>query len=154
MYKTLTEEEIYELAMKFRLAILKVRNNRGFDMRDRMSNFPGGCCDDASDLFAYYLYENYKINTKQEKGRYSDEEPENTTNHVWLVTDEDIIIDITADQFEFGRGLKNGVYVGSKNDFYMNLEDKEIYENYDITQNNRLWNDYNIIVSNIQECRI
>lgn len=128
MYKTLTEEEIYELAMKFRLAILKVRNNRGFDMRDRMSNFPGGCCDDASDLFAYYLYENYKI--------------------------EDIIIDITADQFEFGRGLKNGVYVGSKNDFYMNLEDKEIYENYDITQNNRLWNDYNIIVSNIQECRI
>ena len=78
----------------------------------------------------------------------------NKTNHVWLVTDEDIIIDITADQFEFGRGLKNGVYVGSKNDFYMNLEDKEIYENYDITQNNRLWNDYNIIVSNIQECRI
>ena len=149
MYNALTEEEIYELAMKFRLAILKVRNNRGFEIRDRMSNFPRGCCDDASDLFAYYLYENYKINTKQEKGRYSDEEPENTTNHVWLVTDEDIIIDITADQFEFGRCLKNGVYVGRNNDFYMKLEDKEIYESYDITQSNRLWNDYNIIVSNI-----
>ena len=39
-----------------------------------------------------------------------------------------------------------GVYVGKENSFYKNLERHQIYENYNICQNERLWKDYQIIM--------
>lgn len=56
--RTLNEDEIYNITEAFRMAILDAKYDRRFQYRDRMSNFPGGCCDDASDLLAYYLLEN------------------------------------------------------------------------------------------------
>lgn len=142
-------QDIYNIAVTFRAAILDAKYNRKFDSRDRMSNFPGGCCDDSCDLLAYYLYSVYDIRTKQGNGRYYDNDPNNTTNHAWLVMDDSTIIDITVDQFEFFSKYAEGIYVGNEKSFYKHLKDKRIDENYDIMQDVRLWNDYQIIMSSI-----
>jgi len=103
-----------------------------------MSNFPKGCCDDASDLFAYYLMEKYNLYTEQGNGIYRDKNPYNKTNHAWLVLDRKLIIDISATQFMFCGVFSKDIYVGKNCFFYENLDRVTIGENYDITQSERL----------------
>ncbi|MFR4284868.1 hypothetical protein [Enterococcus sp. DIV0098] len=143
-------QDIYSVAVSFHAAILEAKYNREFDRRDRMSNFPYGCCDDSCDLLAYYLYTEYGINTKQGTGTYRDNDPNNTTSHAWLVMDNGTIIDITIKQLQFFSKYDEGVYVGKENSFYKNLERHQIYENYNICQNERLWKDYQIITNGIR----
>lgn len=107
--------QIQNLAEQFYYEIIKARP--GFSKRDRMSNFPGGCCDDASDLFGYYLLQNFSICSMQCNGRYEDENPENTTNHVWLLVDG-INVDLTYGQFHLG----STVHVGNENSFLSKLK--------------------------------
>ncbi|WP_300629046.1 hypothetical protein [uncultured Thomasclavelia sp.] len=143
--KHLEIQELFSIIVPFRKAIVNALLNREFSRKDRMSNFPYGCCDDSCDLLGYYLYDQFQINTKQINGVYRDSIPEEITNHVWLLLD-DIIIDITADQFSSLIENNNGVYVGVENEFYQQLEDKQTLLNYDIRENQRLWNDYQIIL--------
>lgn len=142
-------QDIYSIAATFRAAIIDANYDRKFKSKDRMSNFPMGCCDDSCDLLAYYLNSVYNIHTQQVIGTYRDNNPYNTTNHAWLAMDDNTIIDITGDQFKFLTGFSDEVYVGKKNSFYLRLERerKQICDNIDITQNTRLWNDYKIIMS-------
>lgn len=139
--------DIYKIAVAFRAAIVSAKYDRRFHYRDRMSNFPRGCCDDSCDLLAYYLYTTYKIRTRQGVGTYRDDDPNNTTGHAWLIMDDNSIIDITGDQFRYCAGYTDEVYVGTETLFYKKLERKQIQDNYDITQDSRLWNDYQIIMS-------
>lgn len=139
---------IYNVAVSFRAAIVEARQNREFSKRDRMSNFPKGCCDDSCDLLAYYLRNEFQIYTKQGNGVYRDNNPYNTTNHAWLIVN-DIIIDITADQFPSLIDYVNGIYVGNESKFYKNLEDTKVQENYNIKECSRLWEDYQTIVKYI-----
>lgn len=143
--KHLEIQELFSIIVPFRKAIVNALLNREFSRKDRMSNFPYGCCDDSCDLLGYYLYDQFQINTKQINGVYRDSIPEEITNHAWLLLD-DIIIDITADQFSSLIENNNGVYVGVENEFYQQLEDKQTLLNYDIRENQRLWNDYQIIL--------
>lgn len=143
--KHLEIQELFSIIVPFRKAIVNALLNREFSRKDRMSNFPYGCCDDSCDLLGYYLYDQFQINTKQINGVYRDSIPEEITNHTWLLLD-DIIIDITADQFSSLIENNNGVYVGVENEFYQQLEDKQTLLNYDIRENQRLWNDYQIIL--------
>lgn len=143
--KHLEIQELFSIIVPFRKAIVNALFNREFSRKDRMSNFPYGCCDDSCDLLGYYLYDQFQINTKQINGVYRDSIPEEITNHAWLLLD-DIIIDITADQFSSLIENNNGVYVGVENEFYQQLEDKQTLLNYDIRENQRLWNDYQIIL--------
>ena len=147
----LSGNDIYNIAESFRKAIIEAKYNREFSSRDRMSNFPGGCCDDSYDLLAYYLHERYNIHTEQVNGVYRDNNPYNTTNHAWLLMNGNLIIDITGDQFKYCAGFSEEVYVGKEIQFYNRLEEKKIYKNHDIEQNERLWNDYQIILSYITE---
>lgn len=147
--KNLSENDIYNIAASFRSAIIISKQNGEFSGRDRMSKFPNGCCDDSCDLLGYYLYDRYKIYTEQGNGVYRDNNHYNTTNHAWLVMNGDTIIDITGNQFKYYAGFDEEVYVGKENSFYEKLEEKWIYKNHDITQNERLWNDYLIIMSNM-----
>lgn len=140
-------EEIYNAVLSFYFAIMDAKYNGEFKWRDRMSNFPGGCCDDACDLLAYYLYEKFGIRTKQGKG-YSGT---NDTYHTWLIMNERVVIDITIKQLKEFLGFSDGVYMGEENSFYFGLTDKEIYENYNIMRDERLWNDYQIILKYMQE---
>lgn len=143
--KHLEIQELFSIIVPFRKAIVNALLNREFSRKDRMSNFPYGCCDDSCDLLGYYLYDQFQINTKQINGVYRDSIPEEITNHAWLLLD-DIIIDITADQFSSLIENNYGVYVGVENEFYQQLEDKQTLLNYDIRENQRLWNDYQIIL--------
>lgn len=143
--KHLEIQELFSIIVPFRKAIVNALLNREFSRKDRMSNFPYGCCDDSCDLLGYYLYDQFQINTKHINGVYRDSIPEEITNHAWLLLD-DIIIDITADQFSSLIENNNGVYVGVENEFYQQLEDKQTLLNYDISENQRLWNDYQIIL--------
>lgn len=140
------KKDIYKIALRFRRAIIAAKKERKFYHRDRMSNFPGGCCDDSSDLLAYYLLTEYNIPSRQRKGVYYTGDPNDTTNHAWLELDGELFVDITADQFEYFSYLAEGVYVGGNNTFYEHLNRKECYENYDISSNDRLWKDYCIIL--------
>lgn len=72
----------------------------------------------------------------------------NTTNHAWLILNGDTVIDITGDQFAFA-GFSDEIYVGRENTFYQKLEDKRILDNYEITQCERLRNDYKSIIKYI-----
>ena len=142
-------KDIYGIATAYRAAIMEAKHNKEFDIRDRMSNFPGGCCDDSCDLLAHYLYAEHGIHTRQKNGTYRDNNPYNTMNHAWLVTCDNTIIDITADQFEFVSGYAERVYVGKENSFYKHLERQQFYENHNIMTGTRLLKDYQIIMNYI-----
>lgn len=68
-------QDVYNIAVNFRKAIIEAKANREFSFQDRMIKFPNGCCDDSCDLLAYYLYETYYIHTKQVNGVYRDKNP-------------------------------------------------------------------------------
>lgn len=145
MHKKLSEEELYAIALDFREAIMAAKRAGRFTWRDRMHNFPGGCCDDSCDLLAHYLREKYGIESIQRNGVYRDGNEYNTTNHVWLLVYGEIIIDLTVTQFPFGFSMPNGLYFGKENAHYRQM--KAISQrNYDIINNERLLNDYYIIM--------
>ena len=133
--------DIVKESYRFRRAIEDAKNAGAFDLKDRMHLFPRGCCDDTCDLFGYYLEEK-GIHTMQLIKVYKPYEPEVRCNHAVLLLDDKVIIDLTGDQF-----FRQPVYVGEEDDFYLSLEFREIYENYDIRKDDRLWGDYNKILS-------
>lgn len=143
--KSLRNADIYKVAERFRNAIVSAKRKGEFDVKDRMHHFPRGCCDDACDLLAYYLQSEHGIASCQGNGIYRDEDANNTTNHAWLLINDKIIVDITGSQFEFCAGFTEEVYVGDEIPFYKNLDRKQQYANCDITKNERLWKDYQII---------
>ena len=59
-------------------------------------------------------------------------------------------MDITGSQFKYCAGFCEDVYVGEETVFYKNLERKQIYANCDITKDERLWKDYQIIEKYIE----
>lgn len=89
---------IERYAFKFRQAIEKALVNNEFYRIRPFNNFPIGCCNDASDLLAEYLFEN-GIKTKNICGTYRNGGFYDKYSHAWLETKEGIIIDITLDQF-------------------------------------------------------
>lgn len=137
--------QILLIASKFRNAIEGAKFDGELENSINFKNFPHGCCDDTCDLLSYYLL-TFGYHTLQVIGTYRDDIPENTTNHAWLCIDENIIIDITGDQFEECAGFKESVYVGPINDFYLNLDSIRILNNYNIQESQRLMDLYNIIV--------
>ncbi len=141
------DKDLCSEALAFRTAIMKAKRDGAFDYRDRMHNFPHGCCDDSCDLFAYYLLSVHGIHTKQGNGVFRDDNPYNTTNHAWLFLENGTVIDITADQFDFFLKYSRKIYVGEENIFYKCLENKKVLENYDVTQDSRLWSDYQTIMN-------
>ena len=143
--KKLRAADIYRIAEQFRSAIVRSKRNGEFNFKDRMRKFPGGCCDDACDLLAYYLQHEYGITSCQENGIYRDEDADNTTNHAWLIVEDKIIVDITGSQFKYCASFIEYIYVGDETAFYKKLDRKQTYANCDTTQNERLWKDYQII---------
>ena len=145
MHKKLSEEELHAIALNFREAIMAAKRAGRFTWRDRMHNFPGGCCDDSCDLLAYHLRKEYGIESVQRNGDYRDNNEYNTTNHVWLLVYGEIIIDLTVTQFPFGFDMPNGLYFGKENEHNRQMKAKS-QRNYDIINSERLLNDYHIIM--------
>ena len=55
-------------------------------------------------------------------------------------------MDITGSQFKYCAGFVEDVYVGEEMAFYKELDCKKKNDNYDITQDERLWRDYQVIL--------
>ena len=132
------QEKIYKIVLKFRIAIEFARDNNLFSPKDRMSRFPCGCCDDFCDLLAKYLKDKYRLDSKQVVGFMYDI----CTNHVLLnLIDDNLIIDITGDQF----GDRPKVFVGHCAEYDKRFKFERFQKNYDIcnpnNNNNRLLND-------------
>lgn len=126
-------KDIKRLANQFRNAVDAARDAGEFDKDFSFNNFPCGCCGDASDLLAQYLLD-HGIRTYYVCGTYSNGHFENIQSHAWLVTDDQIIIDITGDQFRNNSEFlyyDKTVYVGTKNIFHdlFRIEDRDIHEN-------------------------
>ena len=90
-------EQVFEIAKAFREAIISVPKNE-FRTSLSCTEFPHGCCDDASQLLAAFLSDKGFDGSVRVHGIHGGNEGELRT-HVWL-SYSGLIIDITADQFE------------------------------------------------------
>ena len=90
-------EFLTELSCKFRKALEYVSNNRLYGRLTLFAGFPNDCCRYTSDLLASFLIDNdisveriQLVEGQTKKFGYT---------HCWLMIDETIFVDITADQF-------------------------------------------------------
>lgn len=82
-------------AIRFRNAINQAKKRGALDWHSTFSKFPDDCCDMTCDLLGQYLLES-GIETYQINGI---NKHDSSWHHVWLVTNDGVIIDITGDQF-------------------------------------------------------
>lgn len=108
----------------FRNAIDAAKEDNKFLKHQLMGRFPHGCCGIVCCLLTKYLFdENICEKIDYVNGTYYYDDGDSQA-HTWLQLD-DIIIDITGDQFEFHNiPLKNTnrVYVGKINEFYASFD--------------------------------
>ena len=88
--------EIELQAKLFRAAIESCASN---ELPVTLQDFPRGSCGDASLLLAKHLQNHGIWPLNYIRGQMATEEEGNPQSHAWLEI-EDIIIDITADQFD------------------------------------------------------
>lgn len=125
-------ENIKNLAFQFRNAIELAKEKGETDSFHFFQRFPDGCCGDASDLLAQYLWDN-GIKTFQVRGDFYEPEQQ---SHAWLSTEDNIVIDITGDQFKYKRIYNYfdiPVYIGFESDFHKMFENRECYYNTEIS---------------------
>lgn len=116
---------ILKYANDFRDAIERAKQAGETDELHFFDRFPGGCCGYTSDLLPQYLCDN-GIQTLYVSGTYYyGESTYESQNHAWLLVDDDIIVDITGDQFRLNEEFycyDQRVYVGYENEFYRLFE--------------------------------
>lgn len=112
---------IEEISTRFREAIVSTpRSNFPWNSSMSTSQFPSGCCGDASQTLATYLHSELGIICDYIQGKKGGKYNE-IGSHGWLEI-KGIVIDITADQFN-DRGYElQDVYVGPKTDWYESFE--------------------------------
>ena len=124
-------KNLERLVCQFRSAIVDAKNAGEFIKDVKLCNFPHGYCDDACDLLAQFLIE-CGIRICRVSGTYRDDMSENTQGHVWLLTDDQNINDITGDQFRYDPNFfyyDTPVYIGLEDDFHRLFEiDTPVYE--------------------------
>ena len=113
--------EVEQLVVEFRNAIERARKSGEQDDNNFFNRFPKGCCGETCDLLAQYLWNN-KISVTYVSGtHYYGESSYDSQNHAWLLFEDNIIIDITGDQFKDQKMYyyyDKAIYVGSGNAFY------------------------------------
>lgn len=112
--------KLKNIAENFRLAIEEAQ--KAGELKGNMKFFPNGSCSYTCDLLQRYLHEQ-GIETFCFYGQAS--YGECVESHVWLETEDGIIIDITGDQYKsrIGKFYNSiSVYVGSMTPFYRLFE--------------------------------
>lgn len=88
-------KKLERLVRDFRNAIDSARDDDRFLRLAPFNRFPRECCGHASDLLCQYLLE-HGIKTSLVNGVCKEDR---NWHHVWLETEDGIVIDITCDQF-------------------------------------------------------
>lgn len=128
-------QEIKELATEFRIAIENAKNDRRFTADQCFRNFPSGCCGITAELLAKFLMDNgIKRKLTYIGGTFREPSLE-LPSHAWLKIGNNIIVDITGDQFKYYPipfNFSEPVYVGLYIDFYnlFEIDVEEICNNY------------------------
>jgi len=115
--KQIMINELKEIAMRYRKAIEKAIQTKEI-IDYNLVNFPKGCCSFVSDYLQRYLYEQ-GIESLYVSGEYG--YGWGGYSHAWLVAYEDIIVDITGDQYQDNEGelfYDIPVYVGEEDGFH------------------------------------
>lgn len=124
-------KKLENLASKFRSAMDEAKENGVFTNHSPLCCFPRGCCTVASTLLAQFLLEN-KIRTFEIRGVADDGSPSGQP-HEWLITEDNIMIDITGDQFRNNNKFLNynkPVFVGIEDELHkMFVIESDIIEN-------------------------
>ncbi|MFK4750955.1 hypothetical protein [Oceanobacter antarcticus] len=112
------QHTLYLLARQFRRAIEAVPREEfiGSVFRD----FPAGCCGDTSNVLATYLFEKTGVIADYCAGRDGGTDQE-IYSHAWLQINN-LIIDITADQFQDRGYPLDPVYVGPATDWHKTFD--------------------------------
>lgn len=121
------EMETQRLAAKFRQAIDFAKENGEFISDDAFCSFPSGCCGDTCYLLGQYLLDHDISSTYVCGNYYYDNPEEGPQSHAWILINE-LIVDITADQFMFYNEFINynlPVYVGNTDAFHKLFEVEE-----------------------------
>lgn len=117
-------DDIVRLSEAFVDAIKETKTD--FPVKDRMSRFPRGCCDDVSDLFANFLFEKYGECSTRVDGAFYADDPENNDWHTWLEIDG-YVVDLSAYQYK----EYSGIYVGNYDEFHKRYEiEKQRYRGF------------------------
>jgi hypothetical protein len=137
-------EKLTELATGFRAAIdALVRHDRKA-LSITFEQFPRGSCGDAAYLLAKYLEQHECGQFYYVRGRRGDK------SHAWLEREE-LIVDITADQFEDQDRV---VIVTKDHSWHSQFDDRRRhiadFWQYDKTDRDRLQALYDCIVAQIQ----
>ena len=100
----MNEDELFEIASRFREAIEESdlsADPRCSEGASRLEGFPDGACAEVVELLGLFLREEFDIDDLVKWHGIIKENGEWIGSHYWLRHNE-IIIDITADQFELG----------------------------------------------------
>jgi len=116
------EDRIRELAARFRETILKCNKS---ELPLSLADFPTGSCADASMLLGTYFKDNGIDGFILIKGKRG--EGSSLETHYWLEKD-DMLIDITADQFE---GINEAIVITDTNSSWHGTFAKEIRQEAD-----------------------
>lgn len=102
------------LVKQFRKSIDTAFDRGEFHSHPPFTRFPNDCCDFACDLLGQFLLE-HGIATRQVRGTHRTDP---FWYHVWLITNDEVVIDITCDQF-VGKLVSEKdvapVYIGPEN---------------------------------------
>lgn len=133
--------KLESLVFTFRKAIETAKANDEPSLFFR--KFPAGQCGHTSDMLAQFLIDNEIGPVRYVNGTYYGEDGSVMQSHAWLVV-ENLIIDITADQFRYHAApLTNGapVYIGPMNEYYQLFDTTygSDYEHFGLDQE---WTNY------------
>mgnify|MGYP000778107682 CR=1 FL=1 len=90
-------EYIKQLAFEFRKALEYIVDNKLYGRLNIFAHFPKECCGYTTDLLATYLIKNGI--SRERIQRLNGITKKEDFTHCWLMLDEYLYIDITADQF-------------------------------------------------------
>jgi len=119
----LTEDELREIASKFRAAIEMSdlsAETIGEEASSRVKDFPDSACAEVTRILGLFLTEEFGLTPLVHKGAQIEKGEKWFGTHEWL-EHNGIKIDITADQFEM---VDEEVIVSSNSDFHNEYADK------------------------------
>ena len=127
---TMNEYDLIIKVLSFRNAIDKAAIDGKFANDCRFSHFPNGCCDDTCYLLSQYLIEHGYL-CEVITGSYYDGDPQNNLSHSWIMMEDETVIDITGDQFNYNSifDFHEPVYIGKETRMHKLFSEDRFVEN-------------------------
>ena len=123
------QERLHNFCKRVRKFLEETPKNKFSDKSSlSVSEFPGGCCDDTSQVLATLIFDEFGVIPKLCRGEKFREHP-SIKSHIWLEIDG-IVVDVTLDQFNDYHEDYNfpPVYIGERLDFYNYFEITEVQD--------------------------